>query len=348
MKIVILVSYLDLIGGTEKQSYNLAKNLSKNHDVLILTRKHRALPAEEEKDGFKIIRFRYINFPILRFFSHIASALLKIKGRDIDLLQCMMLTPNGLVGIIAKKIYGIKTIAWIRGSDWNLAKNRPLTKFIISMVIKNSDLILAQTHKTKNEVLRKFPDVKIEVVPNGIEKVRRIKLPRDIGILFVGRLTKVKGPKYFLEAMKSLHKIRGVIIGDGPERKILEKSSIGLDVEFLGSLSREKVIEYMFRSKILVLPSLTEGFPSVILEAMSCGLPVVATSVGGVPEIVENRRTGFLVEPRDVEELVKHIRLLLDDEELRNYMSENCLREVEKYSWDSVIARLEETYKKIP
>lgn len=92
---------------------------------------------------------------------------------------------------------------------------------------------------------------------------------------------------------------------------------------------------------IFVLPSLSEGLPQAMLEAMSYGLPVIATTVGGVPDVVEHGRTGFLVEPGNSGEIRKYLERLLSDEVMRKTMSENCLTEIQNYAWPVLLKRME-------
>ena len=96
---------------------------------------------------------------------------------------------------------------------------------------------------------------------------------------------------------------------------------------------------------VLVLPSLSEGFPVTILEAMASGLPVIATRVGGVPEIIENNVNGYLVETENPQEIAEALLTLLRDEQLRKCISGNNRKKAENYQWDKVAATLEEIYQ---
>ena len=109
----------------------------------------------------------------------------------------------------------------------------------------------------------------------------------------------------------------------------------------------ETVPEYMVASDVFVLPSLSEGFPTVILEAMASGIPIVATKVRGVPEIIKDGENGFLVEPRNSEEIAEKVLLLLNKDELRKRISEKNIEEVKRYHWESIAIRLEEVYFRV-
>lgn len=346
MNITILVTGFPprYIGGTETQSHNIARELSRKNDVVVLTRRDNGLPPEERRDGFLIKRFRYFNIPVIRFFSHLISSLNEIRKirNNTDILQCMMVMPNGLVGILAKKLFGIKTIAWVRGSDWYTGKRSIVSSRIIPYVIRNSDCVFVQTEGIKKDILNSVPGSRIVVMPNGIDPGNE-KASGD-NLIFVGRLEKVKGAEYLISAANELG-MKTLIIGDGSERKMLEEMA-GPNVKFIGRVLPDEVRKWMKKGDIIVLPSLQEGFPNVILEAMSLGIPVIATRVGGIPDIIKHGKTGFLVEPRNPHEIVRYVKKL-QDKTLKRRMSENCRKEAKKYGWGSIILKLEGIYRSL-
>ena len=133
----------------------------------------------------------------------------------------------------------------------------------------------------------------------------------------------LKGIEYLLSAAAALRRefpaLRVEIAGSGPQREKLEEAvahaGLGGQVKFLGWI--DDLTSVLPRWDVFVMPSLEEGFPIAALDAMAAGLPVVATSVGGVPELIEDGKTGWLVPPRDAEALASRLRLLLCNPELR-------------------------------
>ena len=138
-----------------------------------------------------------------------------------------------------------------------------------------------------------------------------------------GRLVELKGIEYLLSAAAALRRefpaLRVEIAGSGPQREKLEgavaHAGLGEQVKFLDWI--DDLASVLPRWDVFVMPSLEEGFPIAALDAMAAGLPVVATSVGGVPELIEDGKTGWLVPPRDAEALASRLRSLLCDRELR-------------------------------
>jgi glycosyltransferase involved in cell wall biosynthesis len=157
--------------------------------------------------------------------------------------------------------------------------------------------------------------------------------PRDSEaktIICVGRLSPEKGQAGLLRAFSRLHKARADIrlrlVGDGPDQASLkalaEKLGIASAVTFLGRLSEEQTLAEIAQSDLLALPSFMEGLPIVLMEAMALGVPVVASRVAGIPELVDDGLSGLLFAPSDWDQLARQIERLLNDQELRGAVAE--------------------------
>mgnify|MGYP001576076067 CR=1 FL=1 len=149
-----------------------------------------------------------------------------------------------------------------------------------------------------------------------------------------------KGLQYLIKATKT----NLIIIGDGHERKKLEKliSKLNLKEKIFLAGKIPQASRYLKAFDIFVLPSVKEGLPYVILEAMSAGLPIVATTVGGIPELIENKKSGLLVEPKNPTALALAIEQLLNNPEQRKSLAQNAKQQVEKFSLTKMI---EQTYR---
>jgi len=177
----------------------------------------------------------------------------------------------------------------------------------------------------------------------------------DTVILNVGRLDRVKGVDYLIQAAKKIlsshdnaDSIKFLIVGDGSLRKQYEKlaSPFPKNIIFLGF--RNDVPELMNIAHIFALPSLSEGAANVVMEASASGLPVVATAVGEVPQIVSDGETGRLVKPKDADDLAKKIEAIIDNPLLGKKMGEAGRRRMEhKYSWEIICEKLEKAYQEV-
>ena len=212
-----------------------------------------------------------------------------------------------------------------------------------------ADLIVVNSEATAQSVRRARP----VVVYPGVHATPSARTPASGPMVTVGvaaRLAPVKGIKYLIEAVKSLDNVRLVIAGDGPEKERLENlarhESLLDRVTFTGWV--DDIGRTMSTWDIYVQPSIAEGLGIAALEAMSLGIPVVASDVGGLREIVVNGKTGFLVPPEDSAQLAAHLKELACNAELRRSMGEAArLRATEKFSRERESQALQSAYQKL-
>jgi glycosyltransferase involved in cell wall biosynthesis len=363
MKIVIIVSQFppQWFGGTEIGTYRIAEHLAKRgHEVHIITSLDEGMPEDSCEKGFnihRILRIRIKFFGKLFFWAAIVRRIHKI---DPDIVQAQNLD-SGIPALISKKLLKLPYAVWGQGSDvylptWTI-------KLSSKTIIKNADSVFALT-KNMKKVMQAIYNREITVIPTGIDiedyadRSRGIEKETGKIILFVGRLNQVKGVQYLLRAMKIVYEAlpyaRLILVGDGEERKNLEylSDTLGIRdcVNFIGAIPFERTYEisdYMDKADVFVLPSLSEGLGTVILEAMASGLPVVATRVGGIPDILEDGVNGYLVEPGDFQDMAKKITLLLENQTLRHQLSEQNRKKAEGYLWKNIVNHLERIYLEI-
>jgi len=171
--------------------------------------------------------------------------------------------------------------------------------------------------------------------------------PLEAGtFVYVGRLASQKGLPVALEALAELGDGRLLVIGDGPERGALEelvqKLSLGDRVTFAGSRSRDDVLRAFAGARAAVLPSLWENLPHAAVEALAVGTPVVATAVGGVPEVVHDDQNGLLVPAGDAHALAAALRRVLEDDELRDRLAAGAKPSVAAIGREPIYTRLEQ------
>jgi len=199
---------------------------------------------------------------------------------------------------------------------------------------------------------------KIFIVSSGVylEEFKKAKTninyPKPI-IVSVGALTKQKGFDYLVrafEAVRNLSKCSLLIIGSGLEESRLKKLAIDIDdIYFLGALPHERVVEILINSDIFVLASITmpgyyEGVPTSLMEAMAAGLPVVATSTGGIPELIKDGENGILVEEKNNGMLADAIMELIKNRDTAEKMSRQNLEDVAQKDWPLIARKITDLY----
>jgi len=365
MKIAIVVAGFPprCLAGTEIATYNIARHLAKrDYEVHVITSLDKGLSRESMEEGFYIHRVSSPKVRVLGFILFRLKILFLLKKLNPDMVHAQGVG-IGICGFLAKKLFKKNYVVWNRGYAV-LYSSRLFDRVSSRLVLKNADAVIALTKDMKKEIQRRICNRHVFVIPNGIDLsefegpslVRtRSELhinPAERIILFVGRLRPEKAVEYLIEAMNVIGQecpmARLLIVGDGKERQNLEslvtKLDLGKGINFVGEVPHEEVPVYMAASDVFVLSSLSEGFPSVLLEAMAAGLPVVATNVKGLSEIIEEGENGFLVEPRDPEGIAEKVLQFLGDDDLRQRISRNNKKKVREYSWEGVIDRIEEVY----
>ena len=198
----------------------------------------------------------------------------------------------------------------------------------------------------------------VAVVPNGVGKewTRTVGSPRghdgDPTFLCVGRLEPAKGWDVLLSAMAGSEALRSAqvaFVGVGPDQKALTDNSVaqGLAdrIELKGWLDPPALRAHLAGATALVLPSRRENYPLVLLEGMAAGIPVVATQVGGIPEMIEDGVSGLLVPPDDPDALAAALARVSTDEDLRNRLVEGGHKVAERHRWDRIVTRIVEEYR---
>ncbi|MDI6793069.1 MAG: glycosyltransferase family 4 protein [bacterium] len=195
-----------------------------------------------------------------------------------------------------------------------------------------------------------------EPVDFQLFKPQEGKLEGGKRLLFVGRVSSPeKGSKYLFEAMAKIVKVfpevKLTIIGEGCESpdlsRLIEKLGLKETIEFNGLLPNNELAPYYAGADVMVIPSLAEGLPKVLIEALSCGTPVIGTRVGGIPEVIRDGCNGLLVDPGSSEQIAEAVTRLFSNEDLLKCLSENARSSVETRSWESNIDKYIEMYKEL-
>ena len=181
----------------------------------------------------------------------------------------------------------------------------------------------------------------VKQIPNAIDLESLPKATdrrHEKQVIFAGRLSKEKGIDTLVEIGKLLSDdIHLIILGDGPEKnKVSALAKSKTNIHYLGYQPKEKTIPLIRGSDALIQPSIVEGISSTILEAMACKTPIIATEVGGNKELLENNKTGILVEPDSCEKFLDKIQELFADKKRAKKIGENAFSKVQQYDWSNV------------
>lgn len=362
-------------GGSSMATYCLTSEMAKrNHEINIFTTSVNSKDSIEKHENVTLYRYG-TDFKILT--SNISFGMFKKpSGHDVDIVHTHFDIPPGpLAGLRYAKKKKIPFIVTYHG-DWvdsygGLIRRVGVAfhnKYLVDTVLSYADVIISPSdcYIDGSKFLRKYKE-KIVVIPNGInlkefeifyskEECRK-KLGLAINkkvILFFGYLSPYKGPEVLLKAMpriiKDVPDALLIFAGKGVMRYELEilSSKLGVEknvkfVEFVDDILKPL---YFKSADVFILPSTmsTESFGIVNLEAMACSVPIIASNIGGIPDVVKDGENGLLVQPKDSEALAEAIIHLLENEERREKMGTNGFIKVKKYSWDNIAERTERIY----
>jgi glycosyltransferase involved in cell wall biosynthesis len=276
-------------------------------------------------------RYKYLN-P----FRNIGETLARIKAGRFDLIHSHGYRAD-LIGFVVAKRVGLPVISTCHGFISTDSHLRLYNKLDIYL-LRYFNRVIAVSERMKRDLVARGVDAaRIQMITNAIseeprtdtERIRgqarsRLGIAQDEFVVgFVGRLAEEKGLAYLLEAVRrwapDAHRWRLVLVGEGPQRDALEQAvrSFGLAGKVIFAGFQSNTAEWYPAMDAFVLPSLTEGTPMVLLEAMANGIPVIATSVGGVPAIISSGENGILVPPADPSRLLEAMQSVAGDGDLR-------------------------------
>lgn len=231
-------------------------------------------------------------------------------------------------------------------------------KQIFRNTAQRNDFIVAICCYVRERLIKAgYNPSNIAFIPNSLQENHKTVVSRaeNKEILFVGRMVKAKGVHVLIKALTRVKKICDKefvvnLIGDGEDKAYFESQarSLGMNVNFLGNVSDTVLEKHYDEAYTVVVPSLfAELFPMVVLEAMSHGKPVIASNIGGIPDLVMNGQTGLLFEPNDADGLAENIKSLLIDEELTIEMGRKALEMSQKFSDTNHLEKLLDLYSEV-
>ena len=359
-------------GGSGIVATELGKELAKkDHEIHFITYTEPVRLGELRKNIFyhEVSTSDYPLFKYTPYEQVLTSKLVDVvKFEKLDLLHVHYAIPHASAAYMAQQILSdqnikIPFITTLHGTDITLVGKDPSFEPVINFSINKSNMVTAVSESLKKDTNELF-EVKnnIKVIPNFIciddyklennDFYKKRFAPNNEKIIcHISNFRKVKRIKDVLLSFEIISKeidVKLILVGDGPERSALEKisreSNYRNNIYFLGSLKSTK--EVLNISDLFFLPSSTESFGLSALEAMACGVPVISTKTGGIPEVVIDGESGYLSDVGDVKEMSSNAVEILSNENKLLLFKENALKQAMKFDVKQILPRYEKTYAK--
>ena len=358
-------------GGSGIVATELGKALSKKgHEIHFITYSEPVRLGELRKNIF-YHEVRTSDYPLFKFTPYeqvLTSKLVDVvKFERLDLLHVHYAIPHASAAYMAQQIlkdqgFEIPFVTTLHGTDITLVGKDPSFEPVINFSINKSNRVTAVSENLKKETFELF-DIKndIEVIPNFIchkdykldnnDYYKKRYAPNNEKIIcHISNFRKVKRIEDVIIAFEGISKeidAKLLLVGDGPERARLEQisrnSKFSKNIFFLGSLKSTK--EVLNISDLFMLPSSKESFGLSALEAMACGVPVIASESGGIPEVVLHGESGLLNSVRDTYQMTKNALKLLSNESLLKSFKSNAYKQAMKFDIELILPKYEKLYE---
>ncbi|HEY0414686.1 MAG TPA: glycosyltransferase [Allosphingosinicella sp.] len=302
-------------------------------------RELRALAQREDWRGLAVHRPRFRSRPQAGAARALATRLLPL-AREFrpDVIDAEFFWPDGVAALHLARALGLPFSIKARGSDIIWWGRQPAIRRQMVEAAEAAGGLLAVSESLRREMIALgMPAEKIRVHYTGIDLdlFRPVERPRGRVIATLGNLVPVKGQRLAIEALRQVPGATLLVIGDGPERKALERAADGR-VRFLGAIPHRELPAILTQADVMVLPAEREGLANAWIEALACGIPIIIPDVGGAREVIDRPEAGRIV-AREPGAIAAAIRELLDDPPPRQAVRAAA----ERFSWDRNAAELE-------
>ena len=360
-------------GGSTVTKYALEYLVKVGHEVTLVTSRYKELPHRETIDGATVIRIpavrRYKDYAamweLVTFgLSAAVFCFFYTLRHQVDFVQAYFAVPAGWVAWLLNLTRRIPYAVYFGGSDIpNANPSRfkniyPLITPLLRAIWRRAEFRTVCSQDLVRLAKAADPTTEFLCIPNGVDTKRFAPITRPanakVKILFIGRLIPRKG---FQRVVRALPRVRQLakqpfeveVVGTGAAQTELDAlaAQLGISdlIHYVGTVPYDKLEKSYQYADIFVLTSLSEGMPSVILEAMGCGLPIIASNVGGNNEIVKEGENGFLIEGDDVSHLAERMVELINNKELRVRMGERSYALASHYDWVEIMGQYDKLYR---
>ncbi len=358
-------------GGSGVVATELGKHLAEmGHEVAFIS---YSLPLRlgDLPDGVSFYDVQVVEYPLLKTFPYtlaLASKMAEVaQMKKLQVLHVHYAIPFAAAAMLARQIVpelNLKVVTTLHGTDVTIVGSNPSLKPVTEMSINQSDAVTAVSHWLKAETYRHFNLTReIDVVYNFIDPLRHERpIPRCIGpcqcegqvtLMHISNFRPVKRVTDVVEVFARVAQVmeaRLIMIGDGPDQPkafhLAQELGVADRIKFIGVV--DQVAPYLRAADLLLLPSETESFGLVALEAMASGVPVIASDVGGIPEVVEHGVCGYLAPLGDVDKMAEYaIQVLSDCDRRREFARSAARRAAVQFDYRQIVPQYEAIYERI-
>ncbi len=360
-------------GGSGIVATELGQELAnRGHEIHFIS---YAMPMRLDtfKDNIYYHEVEIPHYPLFEFHLYTLALTGKIldviKYENLDIIHAHYAIPHAISGILTKQIIGdsrVKLVTTLHGTDITLIGMEPAFNPIVKYSLENSDAITSVSKYLKDKTYQNFNiEKEISVVPNFIDTKlykrnecknvkKHLSSKDEIILMHISNFRQVKRVPDTILILKEILDAglpaKLVLIGDGPERNETERLARELNiidnVKFLGK--QNAFIELLSCADIFLLPSQSESFGLSALEAMACGVPVVASNIGGIPEVVVHGETGYLAELGDTKRMAKYVIDLVTNSKKWQIFSDNSIKRAAKeFEISKIIPHYENIYNNL-
>lgn len=336
-KILFLITKGDNIGGAQIYVRDLAFQFNKDgYEIIVVAGNSGEFTNQLEEENIKTIIAKHLKVSISPLSDVLALfELIRIIKKSKPDIVCINSSKSGIIGRLACKFTGTPNVFIVHG--WSFTNGLPLIKvFVFKFIercLKNFShhwICVSDFDYQLGLHSKVFRSDKTIVIKNGIKKkkiIRKENIDDNITrLIFIARHDHQKDHKTVFKALQNITNIQVMLIGDGPlleyNKQLAKSLGIENKVQFLGF--QKHIDRYLAQAHIFILVSNWEGFPLSTLEAMSAGIPVIVTNVGGAAEAIVNGKDGFVIEQGDVATLSEKISLLQNNKEIQMQMGLNA------------------------
>jgi len=365
------------VGGSGVVATELGRALAvRGHDIHLISSE----PPFRWRDGVPGLSFHEVQVPPYPLFREpqyllaLTNTIARVAEKErLDIVHAHYAVPHATAAYLARQMLDAgsgrspRTVTTLHGTDITLVGSDPSYRRVVAFSIEQSDGVTTVSRSLRNDTISALGvERAIDVIPNFLDcsEYRRTPDPAlraqlcpseryDALVIHISNLRPVKRVGVALEVFRRIRdqvRARFIVVGDGPDREDVQRqaSELALDDEVVFLGEQDDLAALLSISDLFLLPSIQESFGLAALEAMACGVPVVASKVGGLPEIIEDGVTGFVCAPDDVEGMAERGVRLLTDPDLHARVSANASSLVRAaYCTDRIVPLYEAAYRRV-